>query len=175
MDKGRQCRNLFAQCQSCGSMGDQNIARTSWASRQKIRGGTEIPTNLKDIIPTPYFQQQSHYRLNSWRNEEATATSKVDSTTRRFSSRPQLTGNERCIYNRTCHWYETENQVPTPRTAEDEEQIDLEPEQLTWISQKQQTLPRARGDSLQQITENHETLIRKASQQAACARMTETR
>ena len=60
----------------------------SWRPSQKIRGGTEIPTNLKDIFPTRYFQQQSHYRLNSWGNEEATAISKEDSTTRSFSSRP---------------------------------------------------------------------------------------
>ena len=32
------------------------------------------------------------------------------------------------------------NQVPTPRTAEDAEQIDLEPEQMTLLSQKQRKI-----------------------------------
>ena len=32
------------------------------------------------------------------------------------------------------------NQVPTPRTAEDAEQIDLEPEQMTLLSQKQRQI-----------------------------------
>ena len=49
--------------------------------RQKTGGGTEIPTNLKDndlvshckcltyshvILPTRFFQRQSHYRMDSW-------------------------------------------------------------------------------------------------------------
>ena len=42
-----------------------------------------------------------------------------------------------CIYNRIWQWYETENLVPTPRTAEEEEQSDPEPEQFTFITQKQ--------------------------------------
>ena len=41
------------------------------------------------------------------------------------------------IYNRTRQWYETQNQVPTLRTAGDEEPIDLDPEQLSLITQKQ--------------------------------------
>ena len=55
----------------------------------------------------------------------------------------------------------------------DEEQIDLEPEQLTLFSQKQQTLPQARDDSLLQLTENHEMVIRRASEQTAYARSVE--
>ena len=69
--------------------------------------------------------------------------------------------------------YETDNQAPTPRTAEDEEQIDLEPEQLTLITQKTTKMPQARSASLPQLTENRETLIRKASEQAAFARTVE--
>ena len=41
--------------------------------------------------------------------------------------------------------------------------IDLEPEQLTWITQKQRNVPRARGDSLLQLTERaceHPSLAR---------------
>ena len=74
--------------------------------------------------------------------------------------------NRPCLYNRIFQWCEIENQIPTPSPAEDEEQLDLEPEQLTLITQKQQTMPQARGDSLLQLTENHETLIRKASEHA---------
>ena len=65
------------------------------------------------------------------------------------------------------------SQILTPRTAEVEEQIDLEPEPLTLITQKQQAVPQARGDSLPQPTENRETLIRRGSEQAAFARMVE--
>ena len=62
--------------------------------------------------------------------------------------------------------------VPTPRTAEDEEQIDLDPDQLTLISQKkkkQRKMPQARGDTLLQLTENRETRIRRASREASLA------
>ena len=73
---------------------------------------------------------------------------------------------------RICQWHEIENQILTRRTGVDEEQIDLEPEQLTLITQKQQPLTQARGDSVQ-LTENHGTMIRRASEQAACARTVE--
>ena len=39
------------------------------------------------ILPIRYFQRQSRYRLDSGGKEEAVTTSKVHSTTRRFSSR----------------------------------------------------------------------------------------
>ena len=47
-----------------------------------------------------------------------------------------LASNLPCIYNRLCQRYETENQIFTPKRAADEEQIDLDPEHLTWITQK---------------------------------------
>ena len=60
-----------------------------------------------------------------------------------------------------------------------EEQIDLEPKQLTLITKKKkkkkQQMPQSRGGSLLQLTENHETLIRRASEQAAFARKVENR
>ena len=77
------------------------------------------------------------------------------------------------MYKRICQWFDTENQVHTPRTAEDEEQLDREPEQLTLISHEQQTMPQAPGNSLLQLTENHETPIRRGSEQAAYARTVE--
>ena len=83
-----------------------------------------------------------------------------------------LASNLLCVYNRNCQWYEIANQIPTPRTAEHEEQIDLEPEQLTLITHKQQTMTQAGGDSVLP-TENHETRIRKPSEQAVFARTVE--
>ena len=47
-----------------------------------------------------------------------------------------LASNSQNLHNRICQWHEIENLVLTPRTAEDEEQIDLDPDQLTLISQK---------------------------------------
>ena len=61
----------------------------------------------------------------------------------------------------------------TPRSAEDEEQIDLEPEQLTFTTQKQRNMLQARGVLWLQLAENRETLIRRASEQAAFARTVE--
>ena len=107
--------------------------------------------------------------MDSRRKEEALTISKLH----KILTKTMLASNVRRLYNRICQWYEIENQVLTPRAAEDEEQIDLELEQLTLIAQKQQTMPQATGDSLLHLTLNHETLIRKASEQAACARTVE--
>ena len=93
--------------------------------------------------------------------DEDMTMSEVLSTTKSFSSIPYWQAIYDVIHNRICQWYEIENQIPTPRTAEDEEQIDLEPDQLTLITQQQRTMTQARGDSLLP-TENHETMIRKS-------------
>ena len=37
-------------------------------------------------------------------------------------------------------WYHTENLVPTPKRSEEEEEIDLDPEQLTVITQKERNM-----------------------------------
>ena len=47
-----------------------------------------------------------------------------------------LATNFLCIFNRICQLYETQNHVLTMRTAGDEEPIDLDPEQLSLITQK---------------------------------------
>ena len=73
-------------------------------------------------------------------------------------------GDLLCIYNCMYPWYDTEKLALTPRGSEEDEQIDLDPEQLTSITQKQQTVRQARGDSLPQLKENHETLIWRASE-----------
>ena len=70
-----------------------------------------------------------------------------------------LAGNPMCIYNCMCQWYDTENVVPTPRRSEEEEQSDLDPEQLTIITQKDRNMIQARGDSMQKLLANRETLI----------------
>ena len=49
-----------------------------------------------------------------------------------------LAGNILCIYNCICHWCDTENLVLTPRRSEEEEQLDLDPELLTTITQKKE-------------------------------------
>ena len=53
-----------------------------------------------------------------------------------------------CIHNGICQTYETEKLELTPRRPEEEDQIDFDPEQLKLITQKQQNMPRTRGDSL---------------------------
>ena len=80
-----------------------------------------------------------------------------------------LASNLLCIYNRIGQLCETEHQVPTPRPAEDEEQIDLEPEQLTSIAQQQQKSATSSRRFVLQHTQHHETLIRRASEQAVFA------
>ena len=59
-----------------------------------------------------------------------------------------LASNLFCVYNRICQWYETGNQVLIPRTAEYGEQIDPEPELLTFISLKQRNVQQVPGDSM---------------------------
>ena len=66
----------------------------------------------------------------------------------------KLASNTPLIHNRICQRYEIEKQIPTPRTAEDEEQIDLEPEQLTLITQKYWKMQQARQASFARAVEN---------------------
>ena len=91
---------------------------------------------LVDILPTRYFQRQSHYRLDRSGKEDAITTSRVHSTTRRLSSRPHWQAIYRAFTIAFASGLRLNNQVHTPRRAEDEEQIDLEPEQLTLITKK---------------------------------------
>ena len=85
-----------------------------------------------------------------------------------------LRSNLPCVYKRMCQWYDTEKLVSTPKRSEDDEQIDLDPEQFTIITQKHQKMPQARGDSLLQLTENRETQIHRASELADYARTVES-
>ena len=90
--------------------------------RQKMRRGMQIPTNLKDneilshctwltyssvILPTRYLQRQSHYRVDSWRKEEATSISKI-LWKARGHPKTISASNLHCTYNRICQWYEIE-------------------------------------------------------------------
>ena len=84
-----------------------------------------------------------------------------------------LAGNLPCIYNRTCQWYDTEKLVLAPRRSEEEEQKDVDPEQLTLITQKERNVSQSRGDSMLKLTANRETLIHRASEQGAFARTVE--
>ena len=54
-------------------------------------------------------------------------------------------------------------QVLTPRTAEEKEQIDIDPEPLSTRTQKERNMSQARGDSMLKLIANRETLIHRAS------------
>ena len=75
-----------------------------------------------------------------------------------------LAGNLLFICNCICQWYDAENLVLTTRRSEEAEEIDVDAER---------NVPQARSGSLLRLTENHETLIRSASEQAAHSRMVE--
>ena len=55
-----------------------------------------------------------------------------------------------CIYHRICWWWELQKTKSKSITNSS-----------NWLRKKQQTMQQARGDSLVQLTENHETMIRK--------------
>ena len=59
--------------------------------------------------------------------------------------------------------------VPTPRISEEGEEIDLDPEQLAKTTQKERNMSHARGESMLNLTATSETLIQRASEQAAHA------
>ena len=69
---------------------------------------------------------------------EDTTISKVHSKTRRFSSRPFWQPMHFVFTIEFVSGVIPENQVLSPRTMEDEEQIDFEPEQLTLTTQQKQ-------------------------------------
>ena len=103
-----ECRNLLAQWRRGGSICDTIQARTlgrtlvlpgacvredvvKRTSQRTARTMGQCSTWLtysSVTLPTRNFQRQSHYRLDNWGTEEAVTTSRVHSTTRRFSSRP---------------------------------------------------------------------------------------
>ena len=82
-------------------------------------------------------------------------------------------GKPLCNYNCVCPWYETEHLVLTPRRYEEEEEVDLDPEQLTIVTQEERNMAHARGDSMLKLTGNRKTLIHRASEQAEVARTVE--
>ena len=64
--------------------------------------------------------------------------------------------------------------MPTPiRPEEEEEQIDIDPEQLKLITQKEWNIPQARGDVLPKLIANRVTLIHRAFVQVEFARTVE--
>ena len=80
-----------------------------------------------------------------------------------------MASNLHCI-NRICQWYDTEHLVLAPRRSEGEGQLDLDPEQLTRIVQKERNMAQARGESMPKLIANRETLIHRASELEQCAR-----
>ena len=81
-----------------------------------------------------------------------------------------VAGNLQCIYNCICQWYDTSNLTPIPSKPEEEEEIDLDPEQMTTITHKERNMSQARGDSMLKIIAHRKTLIHKASEQAKITR-----
>ena len=105
--------------------------------------------------------------------EEDIATSKAHVRTRTFSPRP---------YGHTpyCAFTFVFASGIIPKISylhrEDwrkKQEIDLDQEQLTTITQKERNMSQARGDSMLNLTANRETLIHKASEQAEFARTVE--
>ena len=80
-----------------------------------------------------------------------------------------LAGNPVCVYTCVCQWYDIEN-LYQQREKLEEEEIDIDPEQLTILTRTEWNMSQARGDSVLEITANRETLIHRASEKATFAR-----
>ena len=156
----------------------QDVA--SWSPRQKIRGGTDVPTNLKEnqnivalqsILPTDISSDRAIIEWTVEKTRKNSPFPRYIRKTRRFSSNTILLRNL-LLYLQSN--FAGGMRLKT-RYVRREEKIDLVPEQLTLITQKNSecNMPQARGDSLPQLTVNRETLIRRASEQAAFARTVE--
>ena len=140
-------------------------------------GGTEIPTHLKENEILSHGKMVARIQFHT-SHPIFPATEPLSFEERRKilpfpkyirqqeDSHQNHFGKQFCIYfyNRICQWYETENLVLKPRRTEDKEQVHLDPEQLTLITQRQWKMTQDQGDSLLQLTENRETSIRRASE-----------
>ena len=142
------------------------VTGASWCLRQWRRGGTEIPTNPMDNGTVSHCRWSTHSSVTlpsnissdrtviAWTiDEEEITTCKAQIRARRLSSIP--------------HWQATYNvftlafaggvipkmSTPSPRRSK-EEQIDLDPEQLTIISQRERHMSQARSDSMLKLAEN---------------------
>ena len=153
MDKERQYRNLFAQCHRSFSICDPIQARTlvsSWGPRLKIRGAKKIPTNIDHEMLSHgkwftylkchtfhlIFPATEALSLGQLRKGGGNHHLLGTFDNKKIFIKSMSANNLLCIYDRNRQCYDTENQVLTSRTAECEAQIDLEPEQLTLITQK---------------------------------------
>ena len=182
MDKEKQQGKVFGMPKRWQHVRPNSSQGTgaSWSPQWKARGGTQVPTNSKEngilsecssvTLFTGRFHRQNHYRLDRCGKEEVPIF-EVDSTTRSFSSRPHW----QAIYLVFAIEFANGMKLKIRHLHREQgktEQIDLEPEQLTLIIQTQQTMAQARRDSVL-LTENQETMIRKASAQAVFARTVE--
>ena len=84
-------------------------------------------------LPTRYAQRQSHDRLTV-EERRRSLPSPTYIRQQEDSHHDHIDGQFCCVF--TFQRYEIENQTLTPRTAEDEEQINLESAHLTFISRK---------------------------------------
>ena len=86
-------------------------------SNEPQRKRNTVAVQIVDLFqvsyfPLGHFQRQSHYRLDSWREEKAFTNSKVHSKTRRFSSRPCSQAIYDVFTIEFCHWYKLKTIYP---------------------------------------------------------------
>ena len=180
MDKERQYRNLVAQCRRSGSSCDPIEARTlvlPGAASENMwwHGNSDEPQGQCDVVALqmvdifkchtshPIFPATEPLSIGQLRKGGRSYHFQCTFEIKTILINTMLASNLPCMYNRICQRYELANLVPTPRRAEDEEQTDLEPVQLTLITQKQRNVPQGRGGSTIHLTENRETLVRRTS------------
>ena len=117
-----------------------------WGLRQRRGGGRETTTNPEESGTSSHGRWLTYssvtlhiqeYRFEEFRNK--IITSKAHMRTRRFSSIPHWKTTY-CVFTiEFASGMITKMLVPTPRTSEEEEEIDLDPEQLTLLRKKSGT------------------------------------
>ena len=131
MDKERQYRSLFAQCQRSGSICDPIQARTLVLPEARVR---------KYVLERNFQRTEKKMRYcrvaNGWLTQSSVISHSIFPAlgplakgrsnchfqgafeNKKSLIRTILATKLQCIQYRTCQWYQTENQVPTPRTTE---------------------------------------------------------
>ena len=114
-----------AQKLGCMRPNSSQDTGASWSPRQKVRGGTEIPTSLKDNVILPHCRWVTYSSVTLLTRHFPTEPFIACTVEERRNKLPNTTlaSNSLCIYHRICQWYETDHQVLTPSTAEDKEQM----------------------------------------------------
>ena len=158
------------------------LSRCSQAASE-IRCGTQIPTTAKDKWDSIALQMVDTFKCRTsypmFPATEPLPLGQLRKGGRKyhfqgtFSSKPFWQATHGASTIAFASGMRLRIRYLQPRRAEDEAHMDREPEQLTLITQKQRNVQQSRGDSMQQLTANRETLIRRASEQASFARTLE--